>query len=74
MEARKGGSELEALAERHKVFMTEGNHLAPSHPATDNRDDGSSQRLYRHDIKVKDRPQTVMWISPDWPDGSIATA
>ena len=46
-EAWKGDPRLEALAERYKAFVTERNHLAHSHPATDNEDRGSSRRLYR---------------------------
>ena len=73
-EVWKGDPKLEALAERYKAFVTERNHLAHSHPATDNRDGGSLQRLYRHDVKAKNRPQTVMWITSEWLDEFIETA
>ena len=73
-EAWNGDPELAALAERYKAFVTERNHLAHSHPATDDRDGGSLQRLFRHDIKAKNRPATVMWISSEWLDEFIATA
>ena len=74
LDAWKGDPELETLAERYKALVTERNHLAHSHPATDNRDGGSLQRLYRHDIKAKNRPATVMWITSEWLDEFIATA
>ena len=73
-EAWKGDPALEPLAERYKAFVTSRNHLAHSHPATDGRDGGSSQRLYRHDVKAKNRPPTLMWITPEWLDEFIATA
>lgn len=73
-EAWKGDANLEPLAERYKAFVAERNHLAHSHPATDDRDGGSLQRLHRHDIKARNRPQTVMWITPEWLDEFIATA
>ena len=73
-EVWKGDPKLEALAERYKAFVTERNHLAHSHPATDNRDGGSLQRLYRHDVKAKNRPQTVMWITSEWLDEFIEAA
>ena len=70
----EGRPELKRLAERYKAFVAERNHLAHSHPATDNRDGGSLQRLHRHDVKAKNRPQTVMWISAEWLEEFIATA
>ena len=73
-EAWKDDHTRKQLAERYKALVTERNHLAHSHPATDNRDGGSLQRLYRHDVKAKNRPQTVMWISSEWLDEFIATA
>ena len=73
-EAWKGDRKLETLAERYRAFVTERNHLAHAHPATDNRGGGSSQRLYRHDIKAKNRPRTVMWITSEWLDEFIAAA
>ena len=73
-EAWTGDRKLEALARRYRAFVTERNHLAHSHPATDNQDGGPLQRLYRHDVKAKNRPQAVMWISSEWLDEFIATA
>ena len=70
-EVWKGDPKLEALAERYKAFVTERNHLAHSHPATHPT---GSQRLHRHDVKAKNRPQTVMWITSEWLDKFIATA
>ena len=72
--AWKGDPELEPLAERYRMFVRERNHLAHSHPATDKPDGASLQRLYRHDVRAKNRPQTVMWISSEWLDEFIATA
>ena len=73
-EAWKGDPKLESLAERYKAFVAERNHLAHSHPATCNRGGGSSQRLYRHDVRAKKRPQRVMWITSEWLDEFMATA
>ena len=73
-EAWNGDPQLEALAKRYKAFVKERNRLAHSHPATDNRDGGSRQRLYRHDVKAKNRPATVMWIDSEWLDEFIAVA
>ena len=73
-EAWKGDPKLESLAERYKAFVAERNHLAHSHPATCNRGAGSSQRLYRHDVRAKKRPQRVMWITSEWLDEFMATA
>ena len=74
MDAWKGDSNLESLAERYKAFVTSRNHLAHSHPATDDRDGEARQRLYRHDIKAKKRPKTTMWITSEWLDDFIAVA
>lgn len=74
LDAWKGDPKLEALAERYKAFVAERNHLARSHPGTGDRNGGSSQRLYRHDIMAKNRPPTVMWITSEWLDEFIATA
>ncbi len=73
-EAWKDDPMLEPLAERYKALVTERNHLAHSHPATENRDGGSLQRLFRHYIMAKNRPATVMWITPEWLDEFAAVA
>ncbi|MDE0235798.1 MAG: hypothetical protein OXN95_01065 [bacterium] len=73
-DAWKDDPALKPLAERYSALVTERNHLAHSHPATDNRDRISRQRLYRHDIKAKNRPATVMWITSEWLDEFIAIA
>lgn len=74
MDAWAGAPQLEPLARRYKTFVSERNHLAHSHPATDNRRSPALQRLYRHDITAKKRPPVVMWISSEWLDKFIATA
>ena len=70
-DAWKDAPELAAVARRYRALVTERNHLAHSHPASQR--DGK-QRLYRHDVKAKNRPQTVMWITAEWLDEFIATA
>ena len=70
-DAWKGAPELAAVARRYRALVTERNHLAHSHPASQR--DGQ-QRLYRHDVKATNRPQTVMWITAEWLDKFIATA
>ena len=70
-EAWQGDLALEALTSRYKALVTERNHLSHSHPAT--YPDGK-QRLLRHDIKHPTRPETVMWITPEWLDEFIAVA
>ena len=74
LDAWNGDPKLEALAKRYKAFVKERNHLAHSHPATDDRDGVSRQRLRRHDVKAMNRPATVMWISSEWLDEFIANA
>lgn len=69
--AWKRAPELAAVASRYRELVTERNHLAHSHPAS--QPDGQ-QRLYRHDIKAEHRPMTVMWITSEWLDKFIATA
>ena len=74
MEAWEGDPALESLAKRYRALVAERNHLTHSHPATDSPDGSSRWRLYRHDVKAKKRPPTVMWITPEWLDEFIAIA
>ena len=69
-ESWKGDHKLEGLASRYTALVKERDHLAHSHPATQN----GEQRLFRHDISHSSRPQTIMWIGPKWLDDFIATA
>lgn len=73
-EAWKGNPALELVAARYQELVTDRNHLAHSHPATDDRDGKSLKRLYRHDVKAKNRPLVVKWITSEWLDRFIATA
>ena len=70
-DAWKGDPTLAPLAQRYKKLVTKRNHLVHSHPATH---PSHGQRLYRHDIKATNRPQTNMWIGSKWLDKFISTA
>ena len=70
-EAWQDDPELEPLVSRYEALVMDRNHLAHSHPAT--RPDGT-QRLHRHDVNHPNRPETVMWILPEWLDEFVATA
>ena len=65
---------LRPLAERYAGLVTEREHLVHSHPATFPDGGISQQRLHRYDIEHPTRPQTIMWILPEWLDGFVATA
>ena len=73
--AWKDDAELEPLARRYATMVTEREHLAHSHPATQQFDDGTSkQRLYRYDVGHRSRPTTIKWITSEWLDEFVATA
>lgn len=63
--AWKDDPTLAPLAKRYKKLAKKRNHLVHSHPATHPT---HGQRLYRHDIKAKNRPKTTMWIESAWLD------
>ena len=74
-EAWKDDPALEPLASRYEALVVDRNHLAHSHPATDQRADGTTrQRLYRWDVGHPKRPTTTALISWEWLDEFIAKA